>query len=72
MVYYCTVASYAPPRLHAASTQDDMVAELSSHLILKRMGLPAEVAKAVTFLASDDASYITGTHLMVDGGYTLV
>jgi len=49
-----------------------MVAELSSHLILKRMGLPAEVAKAVTFLASDDASYITGTHLMVDGGYTLV
>ncbi|MGO4346136.1 SDR family NAD(P)-dependent oxidoreductase [Paenibacillus sp. MCAF9] len=33
-------------------------------------GKPEEVAKAVLFLASDDASFITGTSLMVDGGYT--
>ncbi|WP_292527384.1 glucose 1-dehydrogenase [Methanoculleus sp.] len=37
-----------------------------------RLGKPMEVAKAVTFLASDDASNITGTSLLVDGGYTAV
>ncbi len=35
-----------------------------------REGRPIEVANAVLFLASDDASYITGTELMVDGGFT--
>jgi NAD(P)-dependent dehydrogenase (short-subunit alcohol dehydrogenase family) len=34
------------------------------------MGKPKEVAPAVLFLASEDASFITGTDLMVDGGYT--
>lgn len=33
-----------------------------------RMGTPWEVAKAIAFLCSDDASYITGTELVVDGG----
>ena len=35
-----------------------------------REGLPIEVANAVVFMASDEASYITGTELMVDGGFT--
>jgi len=36
---------------------------------MARLGRPEEVARAVAFLASADASYITGVALPVDGGY---
>ena len=42
-----------------------------SHIPLARFGNPEEVAHAVLFLASDDASYITGQQLVVDGGLSL-
>jgi NAD(P)-dependent dehydrogenase (short-subunit alcohol dehydrogenase family) len=38
--------------------------------MLNRLGEPREVANAALFLASDESSFITSTHLMVDGGYT--
>ena len=53
------------------SLDDFIAAEAPKHL-LNRIGSPREVAQAILFLASEDASFITGTHLMVDGGYTAV
>lgn len=41
---------------------------MKSHIPLQRMGDPMDIANAYTFLASDEASYITGTVLRVDGG----
>jgi len=38
--------------------------------ILNRLAEPREIAYAILFLASDEASFVTGAHLMVDGGYT--
>jgi len=45
---------------------------LQARVPMGRLGRPEEVAKVVCFLASDDASYVTGTHLIVDGGYLCV
>ena len=38
---------------------------------LKRYGKPEEVAYGIMFLLSDAASFITGTNLIIDGGYTV-
>jgi NAD(P)-dependent dehydrogenase (short-subunit alcohol dehydrogenase family) len=38
--------------------------------LLKRLAQPREIAYGVLFLSSDEASFVTGTYLMVDGGYT--
>ena len=42
---------------------------MTSSTPLGRLGLPSEIAAAVAFLASDDASFITGSELIVDGGW---
>lgn len=42
--------------------------DLAGQIILKRLGKPEEIAQCVVFLASDEASYVTGTALMADGG----
>ena len=46
--------------------------KLASHTVFNRWAQPSEVAAAVAFLASDAASYITGSALMVDGGWTAI
>ena len=45
---------------------------ISNAVPFGRLGKPEEIAKAVTFLASDDSSYITGAELFVDGGFAQV
>ncbi len=55
---------------HFQGDIDKVMALEASEFPLGRIGQPEEVAKAVYFLISDQSSYITGTLLPVDGGYT--
>ncbi|MDB5161084.1 MAG: short-chain dehydrogenase/reductase [Candidatus Saccharibacteria bacterium] len=60
---------------HAAKlniTLDEFIKNESKNTVINKVGSPADVACAALFLASDDAGFITGANLMVDGGYTIV
>jgi NAD(P)-dependent dehydrogenase (short-subunit alcohol dehydrogenase family) len=50
-------------------TEEEFLKENAPQHLLNRVGTPREVAHAVLFLASDEASFITATPLLVDGGY---
>ncbi len=45
--------------------------EFGKDAVLKRMGRPEEIANGALFLASDEASFVTGAHIVIDGGATI-
>ena len=56
-----TEASFQDPTRHSERLQ---------HMMIKRWGVPEDLAGAAIFLASDASAYVTGTDLFVDGGWT--
>jgi NAD(P)-dependent dehydrogenase (short-subunit alcohol dehydrogenase family) len=58
---------YMPPMLNATNAGER--ADKIAMTPLRRIGKPIEVAYGVLFLASDEASFITGTELVIDGGF---
>jgi 3-oxoacyl-[acyl-carrier protein] reductase len=63
-----TVNAVAPGLIDTDMLKQIPVDDLTKLIPMRRLGLPAEVAKLVRFLASDDAAYITGQVITIDGG----
>lgn len=67
----CLCPGYVNTNLTASLTGDPTISKklLSLHP-MERLGTAAEIANAALFLASDEASFVTGSALVIDGGYT--
>ncbi|MEM9469053.1 MAG: 3-oxoacyl-[acyl-carrier-protein] reductase [Pseudomonadota bacterium] len=70
-----TVNCVAPGFIATAMTEalnDDQKEKINSTIPMSRMGTPNEIASAVVYLASDEAAYITGATIHVNGGMAMV
>src|SRR5471032_3277245 len=66
-----TVNAVAPGFIATAMTEvltDDQKSAIATRIPMGRMGLPAEIAAAVAYLASDEAGYVTGETIQINGG----
>jgi 3-oxoacyl-[acyl-carrier protein] reductase len=63
-----TVNAVAPGLIETAFTEEVLEGEMAKAIPARRVGTPEEVAACIRFLASEQASYVTGTTLTVDGG----
>ena len=74
--YNIHVNCVCPGFTKTPATTERLTPELEARIVrsypLGKLGVPEDVAKAVTFLASDGASHITGQTLSVSGGYSMV
>lgn len=65
----CVAPGWVDTEMNKDLPKDFVKGEMEK-IYLKRFAKPEEIAKAILFLASDDASYVTGSILKVDGGYS--
>jgi 3-oxoacyl-[acyl-carrier protein] reductase len=61
---------YVQTDLTVANNSPEQILQISSHIPIKRLAQPAEIAKLVSFLSSKENSYMTGQSLLIDGGFT--
>jgi NAD(P)-dependent dehydrogenase (short-subunit alcohol dehydrogenase family) len=77
-IHRVRVNSVSPGMIRTPATEGDLLAEghpmrqIQKAIPLQRIGTPTDVINCVLFLASNDASYVTGHNLMVDGGWSSV
>ena len=74
--YKINVNCIAPGAIATPMNEDilnspEKLAEINTKIPWKRMGKPDDISKVATFLASDDADYITGATICIDGGLSL-
>ena len=70
-----TVNAVAPGFIQTAMTEvlsDQQKEMIASRIPAGRMGLPTEIAAAVTYLASDEAAYVTGETIHINGGMAMI
>lgn len=60
------------PMVRTGSATEEMLAETAKLFPLKRFAEPEEIANAIVFFLSEASSFVTGTELIVDGGYSII
>lgn len=60
------------PLIRTSNVTEESLAEVAKTFPLKRFGTPDDMANGIVYLLSDASSFVTGTELVIDGGYTLV
>ncbi|NMM29081.1 MAG: SDR family oxidoreductase [Glaciimonas sp.] len=53
-------------------TEEQAIQAFTALHPIGRIGKPIDIANGILYLASDEASFVTGTHLIIDGGFTAI